>query len=337
MKVAIAYKNFAASRNISHIGLGVSAMNTVKCLRRAGLAAEVWPIVSAIDLHARLASAANITHVVISAPWIATPDLQQLTINHPEIQFAVNCHSNVGFLQADSNGVRLFGQGMEIERGSHNFRMAGNSWKFVNWVRATFGVPCSYLANLYYLDEHVPAHRPVFTGGTLRIGAFGATRVLKNFMSAAGAALAISRGFDVDLELWLNSGRTEGGDGTIRAIKELFAIIPHARIVEAGWQSWHNHRKNVSVMDLLISCSYTESFNMVTADGVGEGIASVVSDAIDWAPEHWRAKADDVLDMARVGRYLLTDPNSGTDGLRALTKHNDEGLAEWRRFLGEQF
>ncbi len=333
MKVAIAYKNFAASRNISHIGLGVSAMNTVKCLRRAGIPAEVWPIVSAGDLHARLLAAGNITHAVISAPWIPTPELQTLTIEHSEIQFAVNCHSNVGFLQADPNGVRLFGQGMEIERGSYNFHMAGNSWKFVNWVQATFGVPCAYLPNLYYLDEHAPTHRPVFGGGTLRIGAFGATRVLKNFMSAAGAALAISKGLDVDLEVWLNSGRTEGGDGTIRAIKEMFAVTRHAKVIEAGWQSWHSHRKNVSLMDLLISCSYTESFNMVTADGVAEGIASVVSDAIDWAPDHWRAKSDDVLDMARVGRSLLSDPNTGTDGLRALARHNDEGLAQWRAFL----
>ena len=37
-------------------------------------------------------------------------------------------------------------------------------------------------------------------------------------------------------------------------------------------------------MDLLISFSYTESFSMVTADGVAEGLASVASDAIDWAP-----------------------------------------------------
>jgi hypothetical protein len=156
---------------------------------------------------------------------------------------------------------------------------------------------------------------------------------LKNFMSAAGAALAISRALDVDLEFWINSGRDEGGNGTIRAIQEMFAVTRHAKVIEAGWQSWHNHRKNVSLMDLLISCSYTESFNMVTADGIAEGVASVVSDAIDWAPEHWRAKADDVMDMARVGRFLLSDPASGTDGLRALTKHNDEGLAQWRMFL----
>ena len=47
MSLILAYKNFAANRNISHIGLGVAALNTAKVLRREGVKTEVWPIVSA--------------------------------------------------------------------------------------------------------------------------------------------------------------------------------------------------------------------------------------------------------------------------------------------------
>ena len=336
IRLALAYKNFAANRNISHIGLGVAALNTAKVLSRAGVNTEVWPIIDATDLRKRLGASAK-THVVISAPWITSPDLQRLTLDFPGVQFSVVCHSNVGFLQADANGVRLFGEGMEIERGSCNFRMAGNSRKFAEWVRRTFGVPCIFLPNLYYLDDNVPIGRPVFRGGLLRIGAFGATRPLKNLMSAAGAALAISQDFDTDLEFWVNSGREEGGGGIASAIHEMFSITRHAKVVQAGWQSWHNHRKTVSNMDLLTSCSYTESFNMVTADGVAEGVASVTSDAIDWVPRYWHAQADNVLDIARVGRSLLCDPNAAKDGLKALAAHNAEGLREWRDFLEGAF
>ena len=41
MRVALVYKNLAASGNIRHIGLGISAINSAKCLRRAGIPAEV--------------------------------------------------------------------------------------------------------------------------------------------------------------------------------------------------------------------------------------------------------------------------------------------------------
>ena len=54
-RLVLAYKNFAAHQNISHIGLGVSALNTCKVLRRGGVTADVWPVVNAKDLSTRLA------------------------------------------------------------------------------------------------------------------------------------------------------------------------------------------------------------------------------------------------------------------------------------------
>jgi hypothetical protein len=129
MKVILAYKNFAANRNISHIGLGVAAINTAKVLRHVGINTEVWPILSPADLAAKLA-VTPAEHVIISAPWIPTTDLQELCIGHPDTQFAVNCHSNVGFLQADRNGVKLLREAMDLEMGNSNFHLAGNSQRF---------------------------------------------------------------------------------------------------------------------------------------------------------------------------------------------------------------
>jgi hypothetical protein len=86
-------------------------------------------------------------------------------------------------------------------------------------------------------------------------------------------------------------------------------------------------------MHLLMQPSYTESFNMVTADGIAEGVASVVSEAINWAPDHWKAPTDDVQQIARVARYLLGDPHAPEDGFAALQRHNREGLEAWKAFL----
>jgi len=332
-KVVLAYKNFAAQKNISHIGLGVSAINTLKVLRRAGFDAEVWPVVSASQLADGLRRN-TATHVVISAPWIQSSDIQALLAEFYATWFAVNCHSNVGFLQADANGVRRVREAMEIEAGSHNFRLAGNSVKFCKWVHSAYFHPCAYLPNLYYLDNAFVPCPPLYRGGALRIGAFGATRPLKNFMSAAGAALEISRSLKADLELWLSAGRVEGGGDTIlRAAQAMLEGVPNVRLVQNGWQSWPRFRQSVAHMHLLLQPSYTESFNMVTADGIAEGVPSVVSRAIDWAPDHWKAIADDVLDIARVGRYLLNDPRAARDGWEALEAHNASGLAAWRAFL----
>jgi hypothetical protein len=333
MSLVLAYKNFAANRNISHIGLGVAAINTAKVLQHNGIKTAVWPITNAEDLRRRL-TANPVENVIISAPWIPSPDLQALANDFTDTHFSVNCHSNVGFLQADRNGVKLVREMMELESGSANIHLAGNSRRFCDWIRFAFSAPCAYLPNLYYLhNEPLPMPRP-FPGGTLKIGVFGATRPLKNMMSAAGAALEIARSLRSPLELWVSAGRTEGGgEVVLGAVKEMLSNLPGINLVLNGWQTWPSFRRTVGTMHLLLQPSYTESFNMVTADGVAEGVPSVVSNAIDWAPNDWKADVDDALDIARVGRRLLYDPVAASDGRRALISYVDDGLHSYRRFL----
>ena len=331
MSVVLAYKNFAANRNISHIGLGVAAINTAKVLRQEGIKTDVWPVLNSDDLRRKLIATPR-EHVIISAPWIPTVELQALSNEFSGTHFAVNCHSNVGFLQADRNGVKLVRETMELELGTSNVHLAGNSRRFCEWVQSTFGAPCAYLPNLYWLHAHGARQAP-WTGGALRVGVFGATRPLKNLMSAAGAALEIARHLRAPLELWLSGGRTEGGEGVLGAVKEMLDGLPGVNLVLNGWQSWPNFRKTVAHMHLLLQPSYTESFNMVTADGVAEGVPSVVSSAIDWAPNDWKADVDDVLDIARAGRRLLHDTRAAEEGRIALKSYVADGVKAYREYF----
>jgi hypothetical protein len=331
MQVVLAYRNFASNRAISHIGLGVTALNTAKCLREAGFEAAVWPITSAADLTSQLRISAAM-HVVVSAPWLSTADLAQLCADFPETQFAVSCHSNLGFLQADPCAVRLVREGIDLQRCTWNFKIAANSERLARWVEAAYAAPCLYLPNLYYLDAVEPK-RELYGGGTLRIGAFGATRALKNLMTAAGAAVEIANGLRADLEFWISAGRNEGGGPVVDAVKQLVNSLPHVKLVENGWQTWPQFRVTARHMHLLLQPSYTESFNMVTADGAAEGVPSVVSEAIHWAPNNWKAKVDDAGDVARVGRRLLGSRRAAKQGLAALKKHNRQAMRAWREYL----
>jgi len=56
--------------------------------------------------------------------------------------------TNVGFLQADTNGVKLMREYIDTELGALNFKVAGNSSKFVEWVRQAYQAPCAYLPDL---------------------------------------------------------------------------------------------------------------------------------------------------------------------------------------------
>jgi hypothetical protein len=335
VQLRLAHKNFAGTQGICHIGLGVSAANTCKVLRNRWIDCDVWPITGADDLHTRLQQTPTITHIVISAPWIPTAELISLAYQHPDVEFTVNCHSNVGFLQADSNGVRILKELIHAEHGTWNIHVGGNSRRFVSWVESAFHAPCAYLPNLYYLDKFAQDPTPPYTpGATLKIGAFGATRVLKNMLSSAGAALDIAETLGADTQLWINKGREDGGGTMIRAVRELLARKSRITLHEAQWTSPAEFKdRYVRMMHLVLQPSYTESFNIVSADAVSLGVPVVASPAIDWVPKHWQANPDDTGDIARVGLCLLRDPRAWRDGLKALERHVSEGTRLWLSYL----
>jgi hypothetical protein len=96
-RLAIAYKNFAAAQNVSHIGLGVSATQNAKALRAVGYIVD-WPIRSFADLQTlmkaevqarTLAHHIPLSHLVMSAPWIPTTNLASPTSQNPDWEIAV--------------------------------------------------------------------------------------------------------------------------------------------------------------------------------------------------------------------------------------------------------
>jgi glycosyltransferase involved in cell wall biosynthesis len=341
-RLAIAYKNFAAFQNVSHIGLGVSATQNAKALRSAGYIVEIWPINCFADLQTlmkaefqarTLAHHVPLSHLVISAPWISTADLARLAAQNYDLEIAVVSHSNVGFLQADPRAIELLRQGAELEQGCPNFHIAGNSQRFQSWWQATYGTAMTLLPNMYPLTH--PRARPMWQRGTLRLGCFCAIRPYKNVLTAAAAALEVGQRLRVtDLEFWISGGRREGGGQTIvAAIQQMYLNVPRAKVIERNWQSWPQFLATVGSMDVLLQPSYTEGFNMVTADGIAQGVTSVVSDAIAWAPRNWKAASDDACDIANKTVALLHDPTAVQEGITALEVHNATALVLWEKFL----
>lgn len=343
-RIVLIYKNFAASKGISHIGLGVACLNSAKTLRALGYWVDVWPCNTSKDVTTRLDAAQKrasergehpISHVIISAPWIPTTELQGMLTHYPDVNFAVVSHSNVGFLAADPNGIKLLRQAIELEAGYHNFKLAGNSKKFTQAWTSMYGAKMQWLPNLYDVTSirHVGQRHPWHRGQPLRVGVFGATRPLKNMVTAVASAIELGASLKNDTEIWMSSGREEGGGSVKNAVMQLVDGLPHTKLIEAGWRSWPAFRQIVGNMHVLISVSYTESFNMVTADGIAEGVASVVGEAIDWVPEDWSANADSVGDIARAARRMLSDSHAVTEGQEFLRRYVREGSHSWVHYL----
>jgi hypothetical protein len=334
-RVLLCYKDFASCQ-LSHAGMGITAAYTAKSLVQAGYMAEALPIAGADQLMQILRNIGGppVTHVILMAQFTPAVWLQKLSRAFPFIKFAQNCHSNVGFLQAEPQAIDLLRAAIDIETGSVNFFAAGNNQRFCNIISDMYGKQIQFLPNLYYLDGTEPINRPIWQGGTLKIGCFGSQRVYKNFSTAITAAIEVGFQLRAPVEIWVNSGRNDGDKNPVYLTALAWVRnLPNVWLRELQWTSWPEFRRAVGTMNLLLQPSYTESFNNVTADGVVEGVASVVSDAIDWVPNSWIASNDDPKDVARTARQLLYDIHAVRDGYAALKAYRDAGLIVWQNFL----
>jgi len=338
-RVALVYKA-PPDAGYSHTGLGRTASATAKALRSAGIWAEVWGCASADALLARLRGAdrdavdrgaCEPTHVIIAAPWIPTPELQAVAQEFPEVLFAVTSHSNWGFLAADPHAVRLMREAAQLQLAGHNIYAAGNCEKFTRSASHILGVEVLCLPNLVDLESYRPPARHQPPTDVLRIGLFGAARILKNGLTAAAAALELAALLRLPLELHINSGHDDGG--TVQAIEELTQGVPNVKLVNDGWLDWARFQALIQHMHLVMQPSFTESFNCVVAEAILGGVPAVGSDAIDWLPARWQAKADDVDDVVRVGEYLLRCPRAVEDGRNALEALMESNLSRWLKFV----
>ena len=224
---------------------------------------------------------------------------------------------------------------MFLQEGMLNLSVSANTHRLHEFLHHTYKSRVVYLPNLYDLDRVQRKRDESHGHRTLRIGSFGAHRLLKNHTTAAAAALMMAERRGSDLEFYVNSGRkeNEGKDAVLQSLKHMFAHLRWAKLVEVPWEEWSQFRQTVAHMDLTMQVSFTETFNIVTADSVAEGVPAVVSDAIEWVPRRWMANCDDAHDIARVGSALLWDIHGAEEGLDHLKRYCENGLCDWLTYL----
>lgn len=331
--VLVVYYNTAKN---GHYGLGVNALHTVKVLQKNFVRANLVAVASLADIEDALIKYGDVTHCIIEAPWLSTANLSALCDRFLDTYFVVRAHSQVAFLQVEAGAVQLLREQLILQESKLNLKVAANSRRLTHYLRTAYQAFCLYLPNLYDIERPTMNPGQAHDHRLLRIGAFGAIRLLKNHISAAAAALLIAKMRSTDLEFYMNVNRQEHGVGVMQAIRNLYANVPYAKLIEVPWQDWATFRRTVANMDLTMQPSMSETFNLVTADAVTEGVPSVVSSCIEWVPLYWHCDVDDVDNIARVGSQLLSDSNAAADGLLALKQYEQQAIQTWLGWLSGQ-
>jgi len=337
--LCIFYRNFQKlDDRFSHVGLGVNALHTARVLRRHKVHVDIHGVREPPDIEAILRATPTCTHALIEAPWVATPTLNAWCMRYPAIHFIVRSHSQVGFLVVEPGAIKLIREDIGLQESQLNFTLAGNSKQFKDWIETSYSGHVLYLPNLYDFERAFVKDDSTHDHKLVRISSFGALRLLKNHTTAAAAALMIAKQRNADLEFHISTNRAEGPSANAvgQAIRNMMSSVPGVTLVEDAWRGWPDFRRLVATMDLAIQVSHTETFNLATADATAEGVPSVVTPAIEWAPEHWMADPDDVEDIARIGNGLLWSSREARNGLAALQLFQRNAVTLWLDYLSGQ-
>jgi hypothetical protein len=334
-KLRIFYKSKSSGQghNPYHTGgLAANALHTVGVLRREGVDVDLVAVSSFDELAAYLRANPDITHAVIEAVWVKASEVVLLSHAHPHLKIVVRAHSKIGFLQVEPEAIPVIRALIDLGEEYPNISFSSNNQEFCNSLGEVYG-DVLYLPNLFDWDGSPPkkhSHDRI-----LRLASFGATRLLKLHSSAALAALQVAVRLDRQLEFYVNTDNTPGGHSVRNTMRNLFAGLPWAKLIEVSWQDAATFRETIAEMDLVFQLSATETFCLVAADAVSSGVPVIVGEAVSWVPERYQSNIDDTSEAATEAiRALESSHKTVKVQQEALNDFVESSTRIWRTFLG---
>ncbi len=261
------------------------------------------------------------TTVILEAIWCPPYKLIELSKLHPKVKWIVRIHSEIPFLANEGMALNWLHQYVKIP----NVRIGANSDRAVKDIKNLHPL---YLPNYYPLADNIS--RLKFPYSDLRVGCFGAVRPLKNQLIQAIAAIEYANIKGRRLIFYINSTRTEqGGAEVLKNLRALFNAYPQHELKEVPWMEPPVFLGLVSLMDVCMSVSLSETFNIVTADAVSQKVPVVVSPEVDWVSSLIQAKPNSVKDIVKCLDRALRFSIITSLNLKGLRSYDEESVDVW--------
>jgi hypothetical protein len=315
-------------------GLKNSAGFVVDMLRANGVEAKLVEVVDNNDID-REVTAYRPTHCIIEALWVVPSKFTVLRRLHPAVEWIVRIHSEIPFLAYEGSAMEwIFGY---LEMG---IEVAPNSPRALAALRdlaPSAGGRLSCLPN-YYPAEVRPRKPTRPSNGMVEIGCFGAIRPMKNQLMQAIAAVAFARSRGLYLRFHMNGTRIEhGGAPVLKNISAVFAQSPDAELVLHPWVDREDFTRLVRKMDVAMQVSFSETFNIVSADAAARWIPLCVSPEISWAIPAYHAAPTSLESIRQTlaAAYDSRHQAGPTQNFWSLVRASREAVGIWLRWLGE--
>ncbi len=323
----------------SHLSSGLwnSVCFLICLLKLLGIICKMVEVVdnNGIDREVR---AFKPTHVIIEAFWVVPAKFDVLKKLYPHITWMVRDHSETPFLANEGSAFGMVAG--YLQRGVELIVNAPGAFTDMEAYATSLGYGglVSYGPNYYPVHEpadwrHLKPH-PKRADDTVKVGCFGAIRPLKNHAVQAVAAIRYAAHLGKKLEFHVNATRVEGGGNPIlNNLRAMFAATPRAKLVEHGWVNHPEFLELLREIDILLQVSFSETFNIVSADGVAASCPVVVSKEVPWLQPYAVADANDSTSILNRMLQVNTQPPAARLAWqwRDLTKYCETSREIWQR------
>lgn len=282
---------------------------------------------------------------IIEAIWVPPYKMKELSKLWPKVSFVIRVHSKIPFLANEGIAIEWIKDYNKTKNTIVSFNNYQTNRDFIN-----IGVDSVYLPNLYpqlskfsYFKYFLSSVKEKFCkwfGCTenktiINIGCFGAIRPLKNQLSQAFAAISYADKHNKILHFHINGTRVEQrGESVLKNLRELFKDTKH-ELVEHKWMDHHDFLHVVKKMDMGLQVSYTESFNIVTADFVHCEKPIIVGYDTEWIANCSKANPNDIPMITEKVNEVLKNPSKFVmRNYFSFEKYYYESIRIWKNFLG---
>jgi hypothetical protein len=325
----------------SHAGLSTGLYNSAsfvdKMLVELGIESKLVVVRDNNDIDREVTNYKP-THVIIEALWVVPTKFEILQRLHPKVKWIIRLHSETPFMAGEGMAMDWLGDYSRFR----NIIIACNAPRFLREVRL-------YLSHLNGWDSaetkkkviYLPNHYPQkylykkFNRDKefIDIGCFGAVRPLKNHMVQIFAAVDFAERIGKRLRFHVNAGRIEmQGQPVLNNMRGFFEQIHGLghEMINHQWCPREDFLKICATMDIGLQVSFSETFNIVGADIISQGVPLVGSNEIPWSVKLFNADPTNSRSISNklLLAYKIPQINVGIHQFK-LSSYTNETSVVW--------
>jgi len=316
-------------------GLFNSANFMNEMLNQSGIESEIEVAIDNNDID-RLVTKHKPTHVIIEALWVVPSKFSVLTRLHPAVKWIIRIHSEMPFMAGEGMAMDWIGEYFNFSNivlGINAPRMTSeiDAYLTAKYSNRNYSDKIVYLPNFYpqqYKQKQYQDNKY-----WIDVACFGAVRPLKNHMLQAVAALKFARRMKKQLRFHINVGRIEmKGDPVLNNLRGFFQHLADQghQLIGHEWTPREQFLELCASMDMGLQCNFSETFNIVSADLISQGVPVVGSSEIPWSTGLFNARPaeSDEIANAMIRTHLFPSTNVWLNQ-RNLTKYTNNTHKIW--------